>query len=124
MRSDRPPSACRPSWTAPTRRAARSTAKAVTGGTYLSGQPLGASPPSTLWGYQFVVSGALGAGTAIVGSFRRGAAIYRKRAIRTEISQDHADFFIRTLVAIRWEVREVLAVFVPRGFIEVTNLGA
>ena len=85
--------------------AALATAKAQTAGVYLSGLPLSAAPILTLWGLPLVVSAALAAGTAIVGSFRRGGAIYRKGTYRLDISNSHSDFFIKNLVAIRCGAR-------------------
>jgi HK97 family phage major capsid protein len=76
-----------------------------------------------LWGLPLVVSAALAAGTGVVGAFRRGGAIYRKRTYRVDMSNSHSDFFIKNLVAIRAEVRELLAVFKPESFASVTNLG-
>lgn len=52
--------------------------KAVGGGGYLLGSTLGA-PTSTLWGQlRLAVSVNMASGRAMVGSFRRGAAIYRR----------------------------------------------
>jgi HK97 family phage major capsid protein len=101
-----------------------STAKADGGGSYLSGAPISAAPALNLWGLAMVVSSSLAAGTAIVGAFRRGAAIYRKRSVRVDMSQDHASFFVQNLTAIRAEVRELLAVYTPKAFGEVTGLVA
>jgi Phage capsid family len=81
------------------------------------------APVIALWGLPLVVSAALAAGTGVVGAFRRGGAIYRKRTYRVDMSNSHSDFFIKNLVAIRAEVRELLAVFKPESFASVTNLG-
>jgi len=98
------------------------TTKADTSGVYLSGQPLATAPLSTLWGMRYVISAALDPGTALVGSFRRAAAIYRRGAIRIDASNSHADYFVKNLVAIRAEMRELLAVFKPSAFGLVTEL--
>jgi hypothetical protein len=65
----------------------------------------------------------LASGTAIVGAFRRAAAIYRKNAVRIDLSEPHADFFVKNLTAIRAEQHELLAVFKPLGFCLVTGVG-
>jgi HK97 family phage major capsid protein len=93
-----------------------------TTGAYLSGQPMAAAPLLSLWGIRYTISPALADGTALVGSFRRGAAIYRKGTIRIDVSNSHADYFIKNLVAIRCEMRELLAVFKPKAFGLVTDL--
>jgi HK97 family phage major capsid protein len=92
------------------------------GGAYLSGQPFATAPLLTLWGIRYVISPAFAEGTALVGSFRRGAAIYRKGAIRIDVCNSHADYFIKNLVAILCEMRELLAVFKPKAFGLVTDL--
>lgn len=98
------------------------TMKAVGGGGYLVGSPLGA-PTSTLWGQlRLAISVNQPTGTAIVGAFGRAAAIYRKAALRIDLSDSHSDFFVKNLTAIRAEQRELLAVFKPLGFGTATGL--
>ena len=70
-----------------------------------------------------MVSAALAAKTGIVAAFRRAGAIDRKGTYRLDLSNSHQDFFIRNLVAVRCEVRELLAVYKPKAFAQVTNLG-
>src|SRR5262245_5931933 len=106
----------------PTAFKAITTTKADSSGVYLSGQPLAAAPLSSLWGLRYVVSAAIPTDQALVGSFRRGAAIYRKGTIRIDVSNSHSDYFIKNLVAIRAEMREVLAVFKPSAFGKVIDL--
>jgi HK97 family phage major capsid protein len=93
-----------------------------TQGSYTTGQPMSAAPGTTLWGaIAVVVSDAMASGNAIVGSFRRGAALYRRGAIRVELGQPN-DYFLRNMTAIRAELRELLAVFKPSAFCKVTGL--
>src|SRR5919106_1811397 len=54
-------------------------------GGFLSGQPMSRQPAMSLWGVPMVVDVNLAAGTAIVGAFRRAAAIYRKGTIQVEM---------------------------------------
>jgi len=68
------------------------------------------------------VSASLAAAAGLVGSFRRGGAIYRRGTYRMDLTNSHSDFFVKNLVAIRAEIRELLAVFKPKGFASVTNL--
>jgi len=99
------------------------TEKSTAGG-YLAGSPLMA-PAQSLWGQlRLAVSVNQPAGTAMVGSYSRGGAIYRKSALRIDLSESHSDFFVKNLTAIRAEQRELLAVFKPLGFGLVTGLVA
>ena len=41
--------------------------------------------------------------------------MYRRGAIRVDMSDSHADFFLKNLVAIRAEMREVLGVYTPKA---------
>jgi hypothetical protein len=91
------------------------TMKAEGGGTYLVGSPL-APPTNMIWGrLNLAVSSNVAPGTAIIGGFRRAAAIYRKNAIRVDVTESHADFFQRNLTAVRAEVKEVLGVYTPKA---------
>ena len=81
------------------------------------------APASTLWGsLRLAVSANLATGTAMVGSYQRGGAIYRKGTMRIDLSESHEDYFAKNLVAVRAEQRELLAVFKPLGFGLVTGL--
>jgi hypothetical protein len=42
--------------------------------------------------------------------------------MRIDLSESHADFFVKNLTAIRAEQRELLPVFKPLGFCLVTGL--
>jgi HK97 family phage major capsid protein len=93
-----------------------------------SGEYVGAGPferpvAPTLWGLPVAITTVMPAGTALVGAFRTGAQIFRKGGVRVDISNSHADFFVKNLVAIRAEVRLALAVYRPAAFGEVTGLG-
>jgi HK97 family phage major capsid protein len=84
-------------------------------GDYLVGSPL-APPTNTLWGrLALAVSPNVAAGTAIIGSFRRACAIYRRSAIRIDMTESHADWFQKNLTAIRAEVRQLLATYTPKA---------
>lgn len=68
-----------------------------------------------------IVSAAMAAGTALVGSFQRGTALYRKRGYRIELGQPN-DYFLKNMTAIRAEVREALAIYKPSAFAKVAGL--
>jgi HK97 family phage major capsid protein len=86
--------------------------------------PTASSYPAaqSLWGMRLVVTSAIGAGTALVGSFSQAAAVYRRGGLSVEASNSHSDYFQRNLTAIRAEERIGLAVFRPAAFTKVTGL--
>jgi HK97 family phage major capsid protein len=89
-----------------------------------SGQWIGAGPfsmgPRTLWGYPVVESEAITAGTALLGDFKKAVLWDREQATVT-MTDSHADFFIRNLVAILAEERVAFAVTRPTAFVEVAT---
>jgi HK97 family phage major capsid protein len=72
------------------------------------------------WGVPVVVSTAVGAGTALVGSFREAARIYRRGGLTVEASNAHSDYFQKNLVALRAEERLALAIYRPSAFTTIT----
>jgi HK97 family phage major capsid protein len=87
-----------------------------------SGQFLGAGPfamgPRTLWGLPIVESEAISAGTALVGDFKK-AVLWDREQTTVTMTDSHADFFIRNMVAILAEERVAFAVTRPTAFVEV-----
>lgn len=77
--------------------------------------------PRTLWGVPVVESEAIAAGTALVGDFSKAVLWDREQASIT-VTDSHADFFIRNLVAILAEERLAFAVTRPTAFVTVTGL--
>lgn len=86
--------------------------------------PAGASQFSadSLWGLRVVVTSAIGAGTALVGAFGEGAAIFRKGGLTVEATNSHSTYFASDITAIRAETRLALGVFRPTAFVVVTGL--
>jgi len=85
--------------------------------------PAGASQlqaGENIWGLRVVVTSAIGAGTALIGSFSQGAQVFRRQGLTVEASNSHEDFFRRNLTAIRAEERLALAVYRPAAFTTVT----
>jgi HK97 family phage major capsid protein len=76
----------------------------------------------SLWGMRVVVTSAITVGTALVGAFATGAALFRKGGLRVEASNSHGTFFQSDITAIRAEMREALAVYRPSAFVAVTGL--
>jgi HK97 family phage major capsid protein len=78
--------------------------------------------PDNLWGMRVLVTSAITVGTALVGAFGSGAALFRKGGLRVEASDSHSTYFQTNLVAIRAELREALAVYRPSAFVAVVGL--
>ena len=64
---------------------------------------------------------ALGAGTALVGSFTQGGQVFRRGGVTVEISNSHGDLFLSGQVAVRAEERLGLAVYRPAAFTVVSG---
>jgi HK97 family phage major capsid protein len=56
-------------------------------------------------------------GNLLVGAFRMAAAIWDRDDATVEISREHADFFIRNMIAILCEERLALTVFRPEALV-------
>ena len=96
--------------------------KATTAGTYLSGNPISASPMQLLWGRTMTVSAALAAGTALVGSFRQGAGLFVRGGLRLALTNSDASDFTANISTLRAELRAALCTWVPKAFGLVTAL--
>lgn len=70
-----------------------------------------------LWRLPVVETTAMNAGEFLVGAFNMGAAIYDQQAVTIRVSESHADFFIKNLLAILCEERIALVVYRPQAFI-------
>jgi HK97 family phage major capsid protein len=77
--------------------------------------------PRTLWGLPMVESEAIAAGTALVGDFSK-AVLWDREQATISMTNSHADFFIRNLVAILAEERVAFGVTRPSAFCTVTGL--
>lgn len=78
-------------------------------GKYLLGDP-GANVPAVLFGLPVVPTTSMTIDKFLVGDFDRAATLYDRWAPRVEVSTEHADFFVRNMVAILAEQRLALAV--------------
>lgn len=89
-------------------------------GNYLIGDPRASVDQlNTLWGLQVVVSESITENTALVGDFRQ-AVLWEREGIDVLVSDQHADFFTRNLLAILAEMRAAFGVLDPQGFCSVT----
>ena len=82
------------------------------------GGPAAAGGAQTLWGVPVVETEAVPAGTAYVGDFRKAILWDREQASIT-VSDSHADFFVRNMVAILAELRAAFGVLKPNAFVEI-----
>lgn len=87
---------------------------------YIAGSPFSTTgagePTETLWNKRTVVTSAITSGTALVGSFRGAAQMFRRGGLTVEASNSHADFFQYNKTAIRCEERFALVVYRPEAF--------
>ena len=91
-----------------------------TQGNYLIGDPRASVEQlNTLWGLQVVVTEAMTQNTALVGDFRQ-AVLWRREAPSILVSDQHADFFTRNLLAVLAERRDAFGVLDPQAFCTVT----
>ncbi len=72
----------------------------------------------THWGYPVVQNVQMAEGSALLGDWRKAVVWDRERA-NIQVSDSHADFFIRNMVAILAEMRAAFGVIRPSGFILV-----
>lgn len=75
-------------------------------------------PP--IWGLRTVVTPAIAAGTVLVGAFRQGGSVIRRKGLSVEIANQNEDDFVNNRIAIRIEERLALAVRYPKAFAKVT----
>jgi HK97 family phage major capsid protein len=95
-------------------------------GQYGNGQNLQASGQITgvndiIWNKPVVVTTAIGAGTALVGT-RAAAQLWLRGGLSVEATNANEDDFLHNLVAIRAEKREALTVYRPAAFTLVSGL--
>lgn len=89
-------------------------------GNYLVGDPRASVEQlNQLWGLQVVVSEAVTENTALVGDFRQ-AVLWEREGVSVMVSDQHADFFTRNLLAILAEMRAAFGVLDPQAFCTVT----
>lgn len=77
---------------------------------------------SDVWQLRNVVTTAAPAGTALVGAFQMCSQRFVRGGLTVEMTNSNEDDFTHNLVALRAEIRELLAVYRPGGFGKVTGL--
>ncbi|HQV83155.1 MAG TPA: phage major capsid protein [Ornithinibacter sp.] len=89
-------------------------------GNYLIGDPRASVEQlNTLWGLRVVVTEAMTQNTALVGDFRQ-AVLWSREAPSILVSDQHADFFTRNLLAVLAERRDAFGVLDPQAFCTIT----
>ncbi len=79
----------------------------------------GGPQPPRLWRVPVVVTPAIAANTALLGDFATAAALYAYDDLILRITDSHADYFIKNLLAVLAEERLALAIFVPQALVKV-----
>lgn len=93
-------------------------------GMYVNNQGPQMATPRMIWGYPAIVSTVFTEGTAVVGNYRRGATLWNRSGIMVSATDQHADYFVKNLVAVKAETRAAFAVTQPKAFSTVTGLNA
>lgn len=86
-------------------------------GGYYFGGPASAGI-QTLWGLPRIESEAVPAGQGILADWRR-AVLWDRESAAIQVSDSHADFFVRNLVAILAEMRAAFGVIRPSAFVVI-----
>lgn len=89
-------------------------------GRYLSAGPFGPENSRRLWDLPVVTTNNLTKGQFLVGAFKSGAQIFDRMSVEVLVSTEHADFFVRNLIAIRAEERLAFTVKRPNAFVAGT----
>jgi HK97 family phage major capsid protein len=84
---------------------------------YYFGGPANLGQPR-LWGLPVVESEAVTAGTAYVGDFRK-CVLWEREGASIQVSDSHANFFIRNMVAILAEMRAAFGILQPNALVEI-----
>jgi HK97 family phage major capsid protein len=82
------------------------------------GGPSGSGSAGTLWGVPVIETEAVTAGTGYVGDFRK-AILWDREQASISVTDSHADFFVRNLVAILAEMRAAFGIIQPNAFVEI-----
>lgn len=86
-------------------------------GAFLFGGPA-TTGTQTLWGVPRIESEAIPVGTGVVADWRQAVCWDRQQAT-VQVSDSHADFFVRNLVAFLAELRAAFAILRPPAFVEI-----
>ncbi|MDR7496831.1 MAG: phage major capsid protein [Armatimonadota bacterium] len=82
-------------------------------------RPQEGSGEPRLWRLPVVTTPAIAAGTGLLGAFDIGATLWTYEDLELAMTDSHADWFAKNLVAVRAEFRELLAVYFPKAFCQL-----
>lgn len=88
-------------------------------GNFLGSGPYEMTQPK-LWGLPVVLSEAVATGTVYCAAWNRGV-VYDRQEASIQLSDNHADYFVRNLVAILAEERVAFACLQPNAFLAISN---
>ena len=74
----------------------------------------------SMWRIPVVESQYLTAGTAYLGNWKQ-AVMWDRQQVTISVSDSHADFFIRNMVAVLAEARAAFGVLKPKSFVEIAT---
>ena len=83
---------------------------------YLFTNPVNGMSPR-LWGKRVIETHGIVADTFLTGGFQMGATLWDRELVNVRVAEQHADFFVRNMVAILCEERLMLTVERPSAFI-------
>jgi HK97 family phage major capsid protein len=89
-----------------------------TAGQYYYGGFAAAGNVATVWGLPVVENEAVPVGTGYVGDFRR-CVLWNREQTTISVSDSHANFFIRNIVAILAELRAAFGILQPNALVEM-----
>ena len=92
-------------------------------GNYLVGDPA-AGNSAMLWGVPVIPTASMAANTFLVGDFANSAQLFQREEAIIEIGVQHADYFVRNMVAVLVEERLALAVYRSTGLVRTLALAA
>ena len=90
-------------------------------GIYIWGSPAD-SGPARIWGMPVIITPAQTENTFVLGDYAQFSALYTKRGITIEVSDSHAHYFTRGMLAIRADMRIAMVHFRPEAFCTVTGV--
>ncbi len=82
----------------------------------------GYSNVGSLWGLPVVSTVSITRGTALVGSFRMGAQIFRRQGLTLRTTDSDGSKFVSNILTIVAEQRMALAVYIPNKFCAITDI--
>ena len=90
-------------------------------GIYIWGSPADAGP-DRIWGVRVVQTTAVSENTMVTGDYVSFAALHPKRGITLQVSDSHAHYFTRGMLAVRADMRIAMVHYRPEAFATITSV--